>query len=306
MYVGIDVSKKRLDVFIGPSGERLAFENSPPGHGELREKLIGRGPARIVLEASGGYESAVVATLHSAGLPVVAVNPRQVRDFARAKGKMAKTDAIDAQVLAEFAEAIKPELRPVADGELQELEALVARRRQIIEMLTAEKNRLLMSKGQVMRDIEEHVEWLKKRLRDMNKQLDELVQKSVAWREREDLLRSVPGIGPTTAKMLLAELPELGSLNRRQIARLVGVAPLNRDSGTLRGRRSIWGGRKHLRSALYMAALVAARFNPIIKAFYARLRSAGKTPKVALTACIRKLLTILNAMVKTNTAWKAA
>ena len=303
-WVGIDVSKEKLDVFIHPKGDKLSVDNRPVGHSELVDKLGRETPIRIVLEATGGYEMAVVATLAAAKLPVVVVNARQVRDFARASGKLAKTDALDAEVLALFAQAIKPEIRPIADEELRELRALVDRRRQIVEMITAERNRTIQAKGDVLKHVLEHIDWLKNSLKNIDRDLDRAIRACPAWREKDDLLRSIPGIGPTTAKMLLAELPELGTLNRRRIAALVGVAPLNRDSGTMRGRRSIYGGRRRVRNGLYMAALTASRYNPVIRKFYERLRAAGKRAKVALVACMRKLLTILNSVLKNAVPWE--
>lgn len=306
-FVGIDVSKKRLDVFVAPSGERISVSNEPDGHVELRDRLTQTKAERIVLEATGGLELPVVGVLAAAGLPVVVVNPRQVRDFAKAKGRLAKTDAIDAEIIAAFAEAIRPELRPIANEEAQEFAELVARRRQLVEMRTAEKTRFLQAVGARLRaKIRAHIEMLEKMIKELDDDLDQAVRSSPVWREKEDLLRTVPGIGPTIAKALLADLPELGVLNRKKIAALVGVAPLNRDSGTLRGRRSIWGGRRAVRSALYMAAVVASRHNATIKRFYERLRAAGKRAKVALTACMRKLLTMLNAMLKTGQPWSPA
>lgn len=302
-HVGIDVSKDRLDVCVLPGRDWFSVDNRPNGYAELVDKLTKVAPERIVMEATGGYEMAVVGALAAAKLPVVVVNARQVRNFARAKGKLAKTDAIDAEVLASFAEAIRPELREIPSEQLRELDALVGRRRQIVEMITAEKNRTLQAKGDVLKHILEHVAWLEKSLQGIDDDLDRVVRNCPAWREKEDLLRSVPGIGPRIAKLLIAELPELGQLNRQKIAALVGVAPMNRDSGKFRGKRSIYGGRKQVRSGLYMAALVASRRNPVIKAFYERLKAAGKRSKVALTACMRKLLTILNSMVKTNVVW---
>lgn len=304
--VGIDVSKGRLDVYIHPSGERLALDNREPQHRELADKLRGVGCDLIVLEATGGFELPCVGVLAAAGLPVVVINPRQARDFARATGRMAKTDTIDAEVLALFGEAVKPELRPIPDAASQRLQAMVARRRQLVEMLTMERSRLLQADDGVRRNIEDHIFWLQNQLDDLDGDLGKTVKSSPVWREKENLLRSVPGIGAVTAQMLLAELPELGTLSRQKIAALVGVAPLNRDSGKMRGQRSVWGGRRHVRSALYMATLVATRFNPVIRVFYQRLRAAGKKAKVALTACMRKLLTILNAMLKSHTVWQAA
>lgn len=304
--VGIDVSKEQLDVFFHPGGERLALANEPQGHRELRKRLSGERPRLVVLEATGGYEVPLVAALAGAGLPVVVANPRQVRDYARATGRLAKTDALDAQVLALFGEAVKPEVRPVADPTLKALEALVDRRRQLIEMLTAERNRFTLATGAVKTDLQAHIDWLIKRLSGIDDDLKKTVQASEVWREKENLLKTVPGIGDVTACTLLAELPELGQLNRRKIAALVGVAPFNRDSGNMRGVRRIWGGRKSVRTALYMATLVATRYNPVIKAFYERLKAGGKKKKVALVACMRKLLSILNVMLKNGTAWEPA
>jgi len=257
----------------------------------------------IVLEATGGIERQLVRALVSAELPVVVVNPRQVRDFAKASGQLAKTDAIDAMVLARFAEAIRPTVRPLPDESLLELRALIARRRQLTEMIVAERNRLTAASKSVRKRINTHIRWLEAELGRADKDLDQSIRQSPIWKENEDLLRSVPGIGPVISRTLLAELPELGQLNRKQIAALVGIAPLNRDSGTLRGRRTIWGGRATVRAALYMAALVASRRNAVIRDFYKRLRNTGKAPKVALVACMRKLLTILNAMIKHRTCW---
>lgn len=304
-FAGIDVSKKQLDVFLHPVGERLSFDNTDEGHLALREKLTTFSAEIIVLEATGGIEARLAGSLAAAGLPVAVVNPRQVRDFARAKGKLAKTDTIDAEVIAEFAEAVKPEVRALPDAEAQELRSLVARRRQLTEMLAAERNRWQQAtSAPVRQSIEKLIAWLKAEIKSVDSDMGDRVRKSPLWREKEDLLRSVPGIGPGIANMLIAELPELGSLNRRKIAALVGVAPLNRDSGTYRGTRSVWGGRRQVRSALYMAALVGIRWNPTLKSFYTRLRQAGKRAKVALTACIRKLLTILNSMMKHRTHWQ--
>jgi transposase len=262
-------------------------------------------PLRIVLEATGGLERRAIAALAGAKLPVVAVNPRQVRDFAKATGKLAKTDAIDAAILALFAERIQPKLRPIRDEEAQELESLVIRRRQVVEMITAEKNRLSAAPASkiVRTAIGRTIEYLKKQLDENDRELDQTVQKSTVWREKESLLRSVPGVGKVLSRTLLSFLPELGTLTHKQIAALVGVAPLNRDSGTMRGRRQVWGGRAQVRNVLYMAALAAARFNPIIRAFHQRLLGAGKRPKVALVACMRKLLTILNAIAQAKKPW---
>lgn len=306
VIVGIDVSKARLDAYVHPTAELLAMDNRPEGHQELLGRLRELKPSLIVLEATGGYEAPITAVLASAGLPVVVVNPRQVRDFAKATGKLAKTDAIDAAIIAHFGEAVKPEVRPIADPAAKKLDALVARRRQLVDMLTAERHRTLQAEDAVKRSLYEHIEWLEKRLGKMDDELLATVRESPVWREKDDLLQSVPGIGKAVSVTLLAELPELGRLNRRQIAALVGVAPFNRDSGTLKGTRHIRGGRKKVRSALYMAAMVAMRYNPVISAFYAKLRAAGKKGKVALTACMRKLLVILNTMLKTRTTWQPA
>lgn len=256
-----------------------------------------------MLEATGGVERQLTRALASAELPVVVVNPRQVRDFAKATGQLAKTDAIDAVVLARFAETVRPVLRPLPDEVTLELRALIARRRQITEMMVAERNRLRGASQSVTKRIDAHIRWLEAELQRADKDLDQSIRQSPIWQENEDLLRSVPSIGPVISRTLLAELPELGQLNRKQIAALVGIAPLNWDSGTLRGRRAIWGGRASVRAVLYMAALVASRHNTVMRVFYKRLRDAGKAPKVALVACMRKLLTILNSMIKHKTRW---
>ncbi len=246
----------------------------------------------------------VVGALAAAGLPVVVINPRQVRDFAKATGRLAKTDAIDAQVLAQFAEAVRPTVRPMPDAHTQALAALMTRRRQVLDMLTAETNRLGSAPRRIRREIQTHIRWLERQVAKLDDELRQAIHSSPVWREKDDLLQSMPGVGPVLATTLLASVPELGTLNRRQIAALVGVAPVNRDSGTLRGKRMVWGGRAAVRAVLYMGALVAARHNPVLKAFYQRLRQAGKTSKVALTACMRKLLTMLNAMLKHRTPWR--
>lgn len=303
IFVGIDVSKERLDVAMRPSGESESVSNDKDGIEALVKRLREVGPSLIVLEATGGLERGVTRGLASAELPVVVVNPRQVRDFAKATGQLAKTDRIDALVLARFGEAVRPALRPLPDEVSQELRALIARRRQITEMIVAERNRLSRASKSVKKRIDAHIRWLEAELDRADKDLDQSIGQSPIWREKEDLLRSVPGIGPVISRSLIAELPELGELNRKQIAALVGVAPLNRDSGTLRGRRRIWGGRATVRAVLYMAALVASRRNAVIGGFYKRLRNAGKAPKVALVACMRKLLTVLNSMIKHRTCW---
>jgi transposase len=302
--IGIDVSKGMLDVGVEPGSKTWQTTNDLPGISSLIEQLVALQPATVILEATGGYELPLVGALLAVGLPVSVVNPRQVRDFARATGQLAKTDAIDARVLAQFGEAVRPELRVLPDAATQELAALVARRRQLIEMLTAEKNRLRLAARAVRRDIQQHIRWLERRLSDLDKDLAQQVRSSPSWRERDNLLQSVPGIGPVSSVTLLAQLPELGRLNRKEIAALVGVAPLNWDSGTLRGRRAVWGGRAHVRSALYMATLTATRHNAVIRAFYTRLLATGKPKKVALIACMRKLLVTLNAMMHQNTCWQ--
>ncbi len=310
IYVGVDVSKGRLDVFVRPTAERFSVPNDATGVDALLARLLEEQeearPALVVLEATGGFERPLAAALAASGLAVAVVNPRQARDFARATGRLAKTDRIDAENLARFAEAVRPSPRPVPDEEAHAFGEILARRRQIVSMLTAENNRLVATVTKpVKRRIEAHIWWLEKELARTDRDLDEAIRESPAWRENEALLRSVPGVGPVLAKTLLAELPELGSLTGKQLAALVGVAPLNRDSGILRGERAVWGGRSGVRAALYMGALVAARRNPTIREFYERLVAAGKPKKVALVACMRKLLTILNAMLKHRTPWRS-
>ena len=305
VFVGIDIAKDRSDVAVRPTGNRWAVANDDAGITMVVSRLRALRPALVVLEATGGLEIPLTGALAAAGLPVVVVNPRQVRDFAKATGQLAKTDALDAAVLAHFAEAVRPALRPLPDAATQALSALLARRRQLLEMRTAEQNRLGSAPSPVRTRIRAHLTWLERELAHLDEELGRAIRESPVWRERDDLLQSVPGVGPVLARTLLASLPELGTLNRKQIAALVGVAPLNRDSGTLRGRRTVWGGRAHVRAALYMSALAAARWNPVIRAFYQRLCGAGKAKKVALTACMHKLLMILNAMVKTGTPWQS-
>ncbi len=304
-YVGIDVSKHWLDVGIRPARRAERLANDEAGIEAVVAQLGAVAPERIVLEASGGLELPLVAALAAAALPVVVVNPRQVRDFARAMGRLAQTDALDAQVLAHFAEAVRPELRPLPDAETQALRDLVARRRQLVAMLVAERPRRRAARAAVRPAIEAHIAWLQQALAQLDDQLQTSVQLSPHWRAHDQLWRSVPGVGPQLARTLLAQLPELGQLDRRRIAALVGVAPYNRDSGQWRGSRSIWGGRASVRAALYMSALVASRHNPVIRDFYQRLLARGKPKKSALTACMRKLLVILNAILKTNTPWQA-
>lgn len=302
--VGVDVSKTTLDAAVRPSGERWSVSNDDAGIRELVKRLKPYPGALVVMEATGGYERAAAAAVSAAGFETAIVNPRQVRDFGRALGQLAKTDEIDADLLALFGERMKPAARPLADEERQVLQALSARHRQLIEMLTTEKNRLSMARAvSVQRSLKQHIAWLEKQLRDVDRELDETIKQSPIWRAKEDLLRSAPGVGRVTSTTLLADLPELGQLNRKQIAALVGVAPFACDSGRYRGKRVIWGGRAAVRRVLYMATLVATRFNPVIRDFYARLLAVGKPRKVALVACMRKLLTILNAMARDNVRW---
>jgi transposase len=302
-FVGIDVSKAQLDVAVRPSGETWTVAHDEAGLSGLVARLHTLAPALIVVEATGGWEVALVGALAAALLPVAVVNPRQVRDFARSTGTLAKTDRLDAQSLAHFAEALRPQPRSLPNGQAQELSALLQRRRQLVDMLTAEKNRLPLAARRIRLQLQTHIAWLQRQISQFDDDLRELLRSSPLWRDKEDLLRSAPGVGPVLATTLVAALPELGTLTRQQIAALVGVAPLNRDSGTLRGRRTVWGGRAQVRTVLYMSTLVAVRHNPVLAAFYQRLRAAGKAPKVALTACMRKLLTILNAMLKHHTRW---
>ncbi len=302
-YAGIDVSKEHLDVVLRPTGEYLRTNNDERGIESLAARLKEASPALVVVEATGGMEQPVAAALAVGGFPVAIVNPRQVRDFAKAVGRLAKTDRIDAAVLAHFAEAVRPEPRPLADEHARELSALVLRRRQILDMITAEGNRARTAPKPVRRRIEVHLRWLRKELERANQDLEEAVRESPVWREKDDLLRSVPGVGPTLSATLLAELPELEHLDRRKLAALVGVAPLNRDSGTLRGIRTVWGGRSAVRKTLYMATLSATRHNPAIRSFYGRLVATGKPKKIALTACMRKLLAIVGAVLRNRAPW---
>ena len=303
-YVGIDVAKAQVDVAIRPTDDRWEIAHDDAGIHKLVAQLKTLEPALVVLEASGGLELPLVAAFAAAELPVVVVNPRQVRDFARATGKLAKTDALDAAVLAHFGEVVRPSVRPLRDAETQVLNSLVARRHQVVAMLISEKNRLGTATVAVRPRIEAHIAWLERELDDLGKSLRQTLRHSPVWREKDDLLRTVPGVGEQLSLTLLAYLPELGTLDRRQIAALVGVAPFNRDSGTLRGKRTVWGGRARVRAALYMGALVASRYNPVIRDFYQRLLAAGKPKKLALTACMRKLLVILNSMLRHGSPWR--
>ena len=305
-YAGIDVAKDRLDVVLRPSGEYVEATNDERGIRSVVRRLRKDDVALAVLEATGGLEQPAAAALALAGVPVAIVNPRQVRDFAKATGKLAKTDRIDAAVLAHFfAEAVRPEPRPLADEHARELLAVVLRRRQILAMTTAEANRARTTAPKaVSKRIEAHLRWLRKELARVDGELKRVVEESLVWKERAALLMSVPGVGPTLSATLLAELPELEHLDRRRLAALVGVAPLNRDSGTLRGIRTVWGGRSEVRTTLYMATLCAIRRNPAIREFYRCLMASGKPKKVALTACMRKLLTILAAILRNRTPWQ--
>lgn len=297
VYVGIDVSSAHLDVEEWPTSHAVRWTNDEVGIAGLVERLQELQPLLVVLEATGGLELPVVGSLAAAGLPVVVVNPRQVRHFAQATGRLAKTDALDARVLAQFAEAVRPAIRALPDAATQELRALVARRRQLTEMVTTERNRLRTAPRRIRAQIQKHLHWLTQELRELDRDVADTIHSSPIWRDKDNVLQSERGVGPVLSSTLLVDVPELGSLGHKQISALVGVAPLNRDSGTLRGKRTTWGGRRPVRSALYMAALVATRYNPAIKAFYQRLCAAGKPKKVALTACMHKLLIILNALM---------
>ena len=310
MFVGVHVAKAELVVSIVPTAERFTVANDERGVRMLVERLRPIGCTVIVLEATGGYELLTVAALAAAALPVVVVNPRQVRDFAKATGQRAKTDRIDADILAQFADVVRPAIRPLADAAAQALEVLLTRRRQLLEMLQAERNRTGQVFGTgtllVKKSLKNHISYLERELRMTDTDLGEMIKASPAWRERDELLQSVPGVGPVLSRTRLADLPELGHLSRREIAKLVGVAPLSRDSGTMRGRRFVQGGRATVRAVLYMAALVATKRNAVIRAFYLRLLAAGKPKKLALVACMRKLLTILNVMVRTAQLWSVS
>ena len=302
-FVGIDVSKAQVDVAVRPTGMRWTLPYDETGIEGLIPQIVDLEPALVLLEATGGLELPLVAALAAAALPVVVVNPRQVRDFAKATGTLAKTDTLDAAVLAHFADAVRPEVRPLRDAETQVLNSLTARRHQVMTMLVSEKNRLGSAIGAVSPRIEAHIAWLEQELSDLDKGLRQTLRQSPVWREKDDLLRTVPGVGEQLSLTLLANLPELGTLNRREIAALVGVAPYNRDSGTRRGKRAVWGGRSRVRAVLYMGALVATRHNPAVRDFYQRLLASGKPKKLALVACMRKLLVILNSMLKNGSPW---
>jgi transposase len=304
VYIGIDVSGSTLDVAIHDTTEHFSVDNETAAIDQLVQRLITLGPTLIVMEATGKLELAVLKALCQAGLPAVAVNPRQVRNFAKATGKHAKTDRIDAFVIAHFGAVIQPVVRPLNDVQTEQLQALLLRRAQLIDMLVAEKARLERAHAAAKESLNDHIKWLKQQLTVADNDIDSFMRSSPAWRQKEDLLRSVPGIGPGAAATLIAFMPQLGSLNRREIAALTGVAPFNCDSGKHHGKRRIQGGRAIVRRALYMACIPALRFNPVIRAFYDRLRKAGKPFKVAITACIRKLIVTLNAMVHNSTPWR--
>ena len=303
-FVGVDVSKDKLDVAVYPTNQLFTVDNDQNGLDQLAQTLNDFQPQLIVFESTGGYELLAVSTLYATGLPVVVINARQIRDFAKSIGKLAKTDSIDAQVIAHYASAVRPQLRPLKDKLTQELAALVTRRRQIVEMIVAEQNRLASATAQNRRDIKTHIRWLKKRLAQIDTNIKGQIRKSPVFSNKDKILQSTPGVGPTTSATLISGVPELGTMDRKKIACLIGLAPLNRDSGRFKGRRMVWGGRAHVRAVLYMSTLSAIRFNPIIRQFYNRLTQAGKCNKVAITACMRKLLTILNAMVRDQRTWQ--
>jgi transposase len=304
LFVGVDVAKATLDIALRPRAQTWQVIYDDTHVEAFVTPLNELSPTLIVVEATGGLERSLVAALVAARLPVVVINPRQARDFAKATGRLAKTDRIDAQVLAHDGEAIRPSFRPLPDADTQQWRALVDRRRQLVDRMTAEQSCLNTSPSRVRDSIEAHLAWLQQQLASLDDDLDDMLQSSPIWRERDDMLQSTPGVGPVWSRTLRSQLPELGDLNRKEIAALVGVAPFNRDSGTWRGRRTIWGGRAAVRSVLYMSTLVATRHHPVIREFYERLLAAGKAKKVALTACMRKLLTILNAMVKNQQRWQ--
>ena len=304
IFVGLDIAKTDFVGGCRPDNAAWTAPNDAPGITATVDRMCAVAPTLIVLEATGGDETPLVAALAAAGLPVVVANPRQVRDFAKATGQLAKTDRLDAQLLALVAERVHPTPRPLPDAAVQHLEGLMTRRRQLLDMVTAARHRLEHASASIRRNITAHLRWLERRVAAVDRDLGDTIQKSPVWRAKENLLRTVPGIGPVVSRTLLADLPELGRLNRKQIAALVGVAPLARDSGTLRGKRTVWGGRAPVRAVLDMGALVATRRHPVLRAFYGRLVEAGTPKKVALIACMRKRLTILNAMMRTNTTWR--
>jgi len=302
-FVGIDVAKKKFDVVTLHGGEHRTVRNDGEGIHDIREQMLALRPQLIVMEATGGYERELAIALVLAGLPVAVVNPRQVRDFAKAMGKLAKTDKVDAGVMALFGERVRPEPRGVPEKEVRELDALITRRSQLVEMVTAEKNRMGVAPRAMKPSIQEHVRWMERQVKEIESELDQVIEASPVWRAREELLTSMPGVGDILAHTLIAKLPELGYVSAKRSAALVGIAPFARDSGPQKGKRSIWGGRAGVRSALYMATLSAIRWNPVIRAHYQQLIARGKLFKVAMVACMRRLLTILDAMVRKNERW---
>jgi transposase len=306
VFIGIDVSKERLDCYCRPTGTAFSCDNTSTGITDLIQRVQAQQPRLIVLEATGGLERPVVAAIFAAQLPMVVVNPRQVRDFARAIGQLAKTDRIDAAVIAHFGEAVNPEVRPLPDHLTQQMDAMMTRRRQLVQMLATERNHLVSAPAQVQNYVKEHISQLEELIKKLDQDIDQMITGSPIWKTKEDLLQSVKGVGPVLSRTLLAELPELGQLSRQEISKLVGVAPLNNDSGKYKGKRSCWGGRASVRGPLYMATLAATRYNPVIKEFYERLIAKGKAKKVAIVACMRKMLITLNAIVKSNKPWDAS
>lgn len=305
VFIGIDISKKQLDVATRPVMAHFQVDNDDQGIADLVKRLLELKPQLVLLEASGGFETLAAASLRQADLPAQIINPRQVREFACSTGKLAKTDKIDAAVLAHVAQLLQPPLRPWPEAQQQELAALMTRRHQLVEMIVMEKNRLGTAwSPKVRKSLQVHLHLLQEQLQELEQDLDDFIRRTPLYLEKAQLLQTVPGVGPLTSQSLIAWLPELGALNRKQIAALVGVAPFNRDSGQVRGRRAVWGGRKQLRPSLYMATISACRFNPVIQAFYQRLLQAGKRTKVGITACMRKLLTILNAVLKHQQPWR--
>jgi transposase len=305
VFVGIDVSKAELQVATRPEGKPIIFANTEDGIALLIDCLKPLCPNLVVLEATGGLEISLVNALAVNEFPVVVVNPRQIRDFAKAIGRLAKTDRIDAEVIVQFAEALRPPLRPLKDEQTQRLHALNTRRRQLVAMIRSEQNRLTSAPKWTLKEIQTHLNWLKKALEKIDRDISDLIKGSSIWREKEAILRSFKGVGPVTSATLLAALPELGAIGSKPLSALIGVAPLNRDSGQFRGKRAVWGGRDNVRSVLYMATMAAIRFNPVISAFYTRLRDAGKPHKVAITACMRKIIVTLNSMIKNQTQWRS-
>lgn len=303
IFIGIDISKTQMDVAVWDNEETWEFENEAAGWQEMVEIAKELKPSLIVVEASGGIEQRVVAELYLEELPIAIVNPTRVRNFARSTGQLAKTDKLDARLIAHFAQAVRPKVRPLRTAEQEHLNALVTRRRQVVQILTAEKNRRSTTHSTLRKRLQQHIEWLNAELEGLDEEIEQYIKESPSWRKNAALLRSVPGVGPVTASTLLAALPELGTRNRQQIAALVGVAPLNKDSGKMRGKRRVFGGRAPVRRALYMATLVATRVNPVIRSFYEHLLAQGKEKKVALTACMRKLLVILNSMIRNQQTW---